>query len=103
MSRHQTAFSFRASRAPCGVLALVRQRALDCEGLGMRWERKGVAVELLSAVAKHVVTFIRIPAAHRLLAFFEGCEPPAQFYNVLTRHTFNYSPFFDQKPEWLGR
>ena len=45
----------------------------------------------------------RIPADHEFLGFFQGCEPPAQFYDILTHRTFHYSLFFDPKPEGLGR
>ncbi len=44
-----------------------------------------------------------IPADHEFLAFLKGCEPPTQFYDILTRRTFDYSLFFDPKPEGLGR
>src|SRR5260370_35337774 len=44
-----------------------------------------------------------IPADHEFLAFLKGCDPPTQFYDILTRRTFDYSLFFDPKPEGLGR
>ena len=44
-----------------------------------------------------------IPADHEFLGFFQGCEAPPQFYDILTRRTFRYSPFFDPKPEGLRR